>query len=136
MTKILVIDDDPDFCSTLEMVLEANGFEVEIARTPEEGVDKVLSVKPDLVILDVMMPSGYEGFEVARVVREKHKMIDLPILMLTSVHSVKKVPYRFTPDEQYLPVEVFLDKPVEPRQLLDTIREMLGTRREEPEHPL
>ena len=136
MHKILVIDDDPDFFLAVQMVLEANDFEVEAATTPEEGISKVLSTKPDLVILDVMMPTDYEGFDVAREIREKHKLIELPIFMLTSVHSVKKVPYRFAPDEDYLPVDVFLDKPIEPEHLVDTIQEMLGTRREEPEHPL
>lgn len=136
MHKILVIDDDPDFFLAVQMVLEAHDFEVEAATTPEEGVGKVLSAKPDLVILDVMMPTGYEGFDVAREIREKHKLIDLPIFMLTSVHSVKKVPYRFAPDEDYLPVDVFLDKPIEPEHLVDTIQEILGERREELEHPL
>jgi two-component system alkaline phosphatase synthesis response regulator PhoP len=136
MTKILVIDDDPDFLLAVRMVLEAHDFEMEAAMTPEEGISKVLSVEPDLVILDIMMPKGYEGFDVAREIREKHKLIDLPIFMLTSIHSTKNVPYRFAPDEDYLPVDVFLDKPIEPEQLVDTIQEMLGERREEPEHPL
>jgi two-component system alkaline phosphatase synthesis response regulator PhoP len=136
MTKILVIDDDPDFLLAVRMVLEAHNFEMEAAMTPQEGISKVLSAKPDLVILDIMMPTGYEGFDVAREIREKHKLIDLPIFMLTSIHSIKEVPYRFAPDEDYLPVDVFLDKPIEPEQLVDTIQEMLGKRREEPEHPL
>jgi len=136
MPKILVIDDEPDFLLAVQMVLEANDFEMETATTPEEGINKVLSAKPDLVILDVMMPTGYEGFDVAREIREKHRLIELPILMLTSIHRSKKVPYRFTPDEEYLPVDVFLDKPIEPEALVDTIREMLGERREEPELPL
>jgi DNA-binding response OmpR family regulator len=136
MTKILVIDDDPDFLLAVRMVLEAHNFEMEAAMTPKEGISKVLSAKPDLVILDIMMPTGYEGFDVAREIREKHKLIDLPVFMLTSIHSVKEVPYRFAPDEDYLPVDVFLDKPIEPEQLVDTIQEMLGKRREEPEHPL
>jgi len=136
MTKVLVIDDDVDFRLAVQMVLEAHDFEMEEAATPDEGIGKILSVEPDLVILDVMMPTDYEGFDVAREIREKHKLIDLPILMLTNVHSVKKVPYRFAPDEDYLPVDVFLDKPIEPEQLVATIQEMLGERREEPEHPL
>ena len=136
MTKVLVIDDDVDFRLAVQMVLEAHDFEMEEAATPDEGIGKILSVEPDLVILDVMMPTDYEGFDVAREIREKHKLIDLPILMLTNVHSVKKVPYRFAPDEDYLPVDVFLDKPIEPEQLVATIQEMLGERREEPELPL
>jgi len=136
MSKILVIDDDSDFLLAVQMVLKAHDFEMETAMTPEEGINKVLSTEPDLVILDVMMPTGYEGFDVAREIREKHKLIDLPVLMLTSIHSTKKVPYRFAPDEDYLPVDVFLDKPIEPEQLINTIQEMLGERREEPEYPL
>lgn len=136
MAKILVIDDDPDFCLAVRIVVEAHGFEMEEAATPEEGISKVLNVEPDLVILDIMMPTDYEGFDVAREIREKHKLIDLPILMLTSIHKTKKVPYRFAPDESYLPVDTFLDKPIEPEQLVGIIQEMLGKRREEPEHPL
>jgi DNA-binding response OmpR family regulator len=58
MAKILIIDDDPDFVLAARMPLEAAGFEVEEAATTEEGIEKVLSVQPDLVILDVMMPTG------------------------------------------------------------------------------
>ena len=136
MAKILVIDDDPDFVSAVRTALEAHGFEMEEALTPEDGVSKVLTVEPDLVILDVMMPTGYEGFDVAKEIREKHKLVDLPILVLTSVHSTKQVPYRFAPNEDYLPVDVFLDKPIKPEQLIDSIQEMLGERREEPQHLL
>ena len=136
MNKILIIDDDPDFRLAVRMVVEAHDFEMEEAATPDEGISKILSIEPDLVILDVMMPTDYEGFQVAREIREKHKLIGLPILMLTNVHSIKKVPYRFAPDEDYLPVDVFLDKPIEPEQLADTIQEMLGQRREELELPL
>jgi DNA-binding response OmpR family regulator len=136
VAKILVIDDDPDFLLAVKMALDAHDLEMETATTPEEGISKVLSVKPDLVILDVMMPTGYEGFDVARQIREKHKLIDLPILVLSSIHSTKKVPYRFAPNEDYLPVDVFLDKPIEPEQIVHMIQEMLGERREDPEHLL
>jgi len=136
MSKILIIDDDEDFNLSVRIVLEAHDFEVETATTPEEGIDKVLNTEPDLVILDVMMPMGYEGFDVAREIREEHNLKELPIVILTNVHNVRKVPYRFAPDEDYLPVDVFLDKPVELDALVATIGEMLGERREEPEHPL
>lgn len=136
MAKILVIDDDPDFVLAVRMPLEAADFEVEEAATAEEGIEKILSVQPDLVILDVMMPTGYEGFETARAIREEHGLKELPIVMLTSLHEKRQVPYRFAPDENYLPVDVFLDKPIEPDALVDTINELLGERREEPKHPL
>jgi CheY-like chemotaxis protein len=136
MPKVLIIDDDPDFNYVAQMVLEAHGFEVDTATTPEGGVNKVLSTEPDLVVLDVMMPTGYEGFDVAREIREEHNLTELPIVILTNVHNVGEVPYRFAPDEDYLPVDVFLDKPVDPEMLVDIIKEMLGERREELEYPL
>jgi CheY-like chemotaxis protein len=136
MAKILVIDDDPDFVLAVRMALEAHGFEVEEAATAEEGIERILSVRPDVVILDVMMPTGYEGFEAARAIREEHGLKDLPIVILTSLHGKRKVPYRFAPDETYLPVDVFLDKPIEPEALVETVNELLGERREEPKHPL
>lgn len=136
MSTILVIDDDQDFRYAVRMVLEGEGFEVETAANPEEGIEKALEVEPDLVVLDVIMPSDLEGFQVARALREEHNLIDLPILMLTAVHKVKEVPYRFAPDEEYLPVDVFMDKPIEPETLVRTVKEMLGEHREEPEYPL
>ena len=136
MSRILVVEDDPDFLYVVEMRLEAAGFEVETATTPEQGLSKVQSTKPDLVVLDVLMPAGYEGFEVARAIREELHLTELPIIILTAVHDVKRVPYRFAPDKDYLPVDVFLDKPTELDALIDIIREVLGERREEPEHPL
>jgi CheY-like chemotaxis protein len=136
MAKILVIDDDPDAVLAVRMPLEAHGFEVEEASTAEEGIAKILSACPDLVVLDVMMPTGHEGFEAARAIREEHGLKDLPIVILTSLHEQRHVPYRFAPDGTYLPVDVFLDKPIDPEGLVQTIDEVLGERREEPKQPL
>lgn len=136
MPKILVIDDDESLLVAMRLTLQGHGFEVETAMTPEEGINKVLSTEPDLVVLDVIMPVGYEGFEVARAIREEHKLVELPIVILSNVHSVKKVPYRFAPDADYLPVDVFLDKPSDLEEIVPTIKEVLGEKREEPTHPL
>lgn len=126
MQKILIIDDDKDFQDAVRLVLEDHGFDVASAYGPEEGTEKVRSEKPDLVILDVLMPTNYEGFDVARKIREELKMKELPILLLTAVHSEKKVPYRFAPHEEYLPVDYFMDKPVEPNVLVEKVNELLN----------
>ena len=116
--------------------MEAAGLEVSEAVNANTGFEKIRTDKPDLVILDVLMPSEYEGFDLARRIREELKLNDLPILMLSTVHDVKKLPYRFAPGEEYLPVNAFLDKPVPPETLMRKVREMLGLHREEPEAPL
>ena len=126
MSKILVIDDDKDFQEATQIVLEQSGFSVDSAYGPDEGLEKVRKERPDLVVLDVMMPTGYEGFEVARKIREELSLKDLPIIMLTAVHEVKKPPYRFAPDENWLAVDYFYDKPVEPDVLVGKIKEILN----------
>lgn len=136
MRKILIIDDDADFRNACRLTLESAGFGVSEAGSPEEGLDKVRAEQPDLVILDVLMPREYEGFEEARQIRENLKMTVLPILMLSAVHDVKEMAYRFEPDQTYLPVDAFLDKPAAPKVLLRTVEEMLGLHREIPEDPL
>lgn len=136
MCTILIIDDDADMREACRLVLESAGFPVSEAADPAEGLNKVQTEKPDLVILDVLMPRDYEGFEVARRIREELGMTDLPILMLSAVHDVKETPYRFEPSEPYLPVQAFLDKPVAPETLLRKVQDMLGTHRQEPEEPL
>ncbi len=136
MPKILMIDDDEDFLVATRLALEAHDFEMETATTAQEGIDRILSGEPDLVILDVIMDKPYEGFEIARALREDHHLMELPIVMLSAVHSEKQVPYRFAPDKEYLPVDVFLDKPIKPEALINTIRALLGELRVEPKHPL
>jgi CheY-like chemotaxis protein len=126
MPKILVIDDDQDLQEATRLVLEKNGFEVVSAYNPEEGLEKVQSENPDLVILDVLMPSNFEGFEVARAIREELKLLKLPIILLTAVHGEKKVPYRFAPHEQWLPVDYFFDKPVAHDVLVAKVKEFLN----------
>ena len=84
MLKILMIDDDKDLQEATRIVLEKHNFEFASAYDPEEGLKKVQSEKPDLVILDVLMPSDYEGFKVARDIREKLNMRKLPIILLTA----------------------------------------------------
>lgn len=126
MPKILVIDDDKDFQETTRIVLEKSGFQVISAYDPEEALRKVQEDTPDLVILDVMMPRDFEGFEVARKIREELKLVELPIVLLTAVHGTKKVPYRFAPHEQWLPVDYFYDKPLAPGVLVAKVREYLN----------
>ena len=126
MPKILIIDDDISFQDACGLVLKKNNFSVVAAYTPEEGIEKIKSEKPDLIILDVIMPKDFEGFDIAVKVREELKLVELPIIILSAVHDVKKVPYRFAPDNNYLPVDYFYDKPVAPDMLIKKIKEILN----------
>jgi len=128
--KILLVDDDPDQRLTMRLPLEAAGYAVFEAVSLTEGLDKVKEVKPDLIILDVMMDTMTSGFQFALEVHsqnpnsEYRQFKDVPILMLTAIHST--TPLRFGADEDYLPVDEFLDKPVDPEVLLAKVRQRLG----------
>jgi len=129
MPKILVIEDDPDMLAALRMPLEASGYEMIAAATGEEGLQKVEEVEPDLIILDVMMETTTAGFQVSLQLRSPDPESEyaayrhIPILMLTAIHTTTSL--RFGPDEAYLPVDDFVDKPIDPDVLLEKVRALI-----------
>lgn len=128
--SILIIDDDPDQRLVVRLPLEAAGYEVIEATNPTEGRDTVLETRPDLIILDVMMDSTTAGFQLALELHSREddsefkEIRDTPIIMLTAIHST--TPLRFAPDDDYLPVQTFLEKPVDPELLLAKVRDFIG----------
>jgi CheY-like chemotaxis protein len=120
-----VIDDDPDIVMAVRLTLESGGYQVVSASSGQEGVQKVKSEHPDLLILDVMLETHTEGFQLALKLHspdpasELNQFKDTPILMLTAIHST--TPMRYEPDIDYLPVELFVDKPVNPEDLLKKV---------------
>jgi DNA-binding response OmpR family regulator len=128
--KILIIDDDDDLVHALRLPLEAAGYQVFRAASGNEGLLKVKEVNPDLIILDVMMDTTTEGFHVSLSLRspdprsEYQPYSRIPILMLTSIHATTTL--RFGPDKDYLPVDAFIEKPIEPAELLKTVRTHLA----------
>jgi two-component system alkaline phosphatase synthesis response regulator PhoP len=129
MPKILIIEDDVDMAEAVRMPLEAEGYEVVHALTGEEGLQKVKKIEPDLIILDVMMETTTAGFQVSLQLRsprpdsEYAAYKDTPILMLTAIHDTTSL--RFGPDEAYLPVDDFVDKPIEPDVLLEKVAALI-----------
>lgn len=128
--KILIIDDDDDLVHALRLPLEAAGYRVSRAASGNEGLQKVKEVNPDLILLDVMMDTTTEGFHVSLALRspdaksEYQAYSKIPILMLTSIHSTTNL--RFGPDKDYLPVDAFIEKPIEPAELLKKVRKHLA----------
>ncbi len=127
--KILIVDDDPDIALATRLCLESAGYEVLEAHNSETGLATVQGNRPDLIILDVMMDSTTEGFQMALTLRSPdpnsgyQAYSNIPIIMQTSIHST--TPVRFAPDQDYLPVDKFLDKPVEPEELLRVVAALL-----------
>lgn len=131
MARILIIDDDPDITEAIRLVLGAAGHEVGEARSGAQGLARIKEFGPDLVILDVMMESDTTGFHVAYQVRSRNptspydRYRDVPILMLTAVGRQKGMTFSPDADREFLPVDDYVEKPIQPRDLLRRIEALL-----------
>jgi CheY-like chemotaxis protein len=125
--KILITDDDQDIRDSVQAILEPLQYEVVTAASKVEGLEKVESEKPDLIILDVMMSSWQDGFEMARELKKDPQHKDIPILMMTGVKEQTGLNFKSAAgDPTWCPVEEFLDKPVEPDVLIAKVEKLLS----------
>ena len=122
--KVLLVDDDADFVDLHKVVLEKNGYEVAVAYNGDQCKQKVKSDKPDVIVLDIMMASVGDGMFVAQDLRKDEVCKDIPIIVVTAVNQTP--PFNIGPDEAWLPVDVFLEKPVEPERLLAEIEKKVA----------
>ena len=118
--KILMVDDDRDLTEAVAGLLEAEGYEVITENDGKEGVRRAKEEKPDLMLLDVMMP-GADGFDIAREMHADEEINKIPVIMLTGIRQVMGLAYKFSPDEVWLPVKAVLEKPINPELLLKTV---------------
>lgn len=117
--KILVVDDEPDIVTLVESRLNANGYEVFTAYSGHEGLEKCKLLKPDAVILDIMMPE-IDGSAMAAQMKEDPNTRQIPIIFLTAIIEPKEVPANHLVGGHY-----FLAKPFESEELLDMLRRIL-----------
>ena len=123
--KVLVVEDNPDEAQMVKMILEPRGYEVTLAADGRQGLDKVHSEKPDLVILDVMMPV-LDGFSMCRKLREDPEYADTRVILLTAVGAhIRDSSY---PLNGVLRAEAqeYLEKPVDPEALLATVDRLVA----------
>jgi CheY-like chemotaxis protein len=128
--KIMVIDDDVQLVDTVKTLLESVGYQVSSAYQSEKGMELAKEVKPDLILLDIMFagPPGPDGIEISRQLREDPVLKDTPVVVLSGVKKVLDMPVKLAPDEVYMPVAAFLEKPFKPNELLAEIEKILGPR--------
>lgn len=124
--KIVVVDDDQDIRDSLQAILEGNQFIVTTAANKIEGMKTIRDINPDLAILDVMMDTWEDGFEMARELKKDPDFKEMPILMLTGVKQRTGIDFKSTAgDPDWCPVDAFLNKPVEPDTLIAEIEKLL-----------
>lgn len=117
--KILVVDDETELVKAIQIRLEQADYQVIAAYDGQEGLDKVRSEKPDLIVLDLMLPK-MDGYKVCRMLKFDEKYKNIPIIMLTAraQESDEKLGYETGAD-------AYLTKPFESTVLLGKIKELL-----------
>jgi DNA-binding response OmpR family regulator len=146
--KVLVVDDDENTVKFLSAALKENGYEPVGALDGKEGMEKIESENPDLVILDVMMPKK-TGFVLFKQLRRNEKYKDLPVIMLTGVADVledldsqsgeeevrpfdslreaMRKSIREMRDDGLVKPEMFIDKPIDPELVIARVRDLIGS---------
>jgi two-component system, OmpR family, alkaline phosphatase synthesis response regulator PhoP len=118
--RILIADDEENIVISLEFLMKREGFEVSIAQDGEQAVEKIRAEKPDLVLLDVMMPKK-SGFEVCQEIRSDPSLNAVRILMLTAKGRETEVAKGLA-----LGADSYVTKPFSTKELVERIRSMLA----------
>jgi len=123
--RILVVDDEPDFCSIVQGQLEKEGFDVELAYNGVEGMEKVQANPPDAIVLDVMMPEK-DGYEMCKELKADSNLCNIPVLLLTAVAShVTSTRYSHA-DGMSTEADDYIAKPASAEAISQSIRQMLN----------
>lgn len=129
--EVLIVDDDFDFVETTEIVLKSNGYETRTAHDGEEALEKVMEKVPDIILLDIMMKTKGDGIWASEQIRSKENAKKVPIIMITAVNQdADMLKFHFEKDagtdSSYIPVNVFMEKPIEIKDLLAEINRLIG----------
>jgi len=122
--KVLLVDDDKDFVEATKMVLESKPYEVFVAYNGDEGLAKARKEKPDLIILDVIMPVK-DGFTAAEQLKKDPELKKIPVIMLTSFSQKVGETSISVGRGMTLDAEDYVDKPVSPQELLKRVERLL-----------
>jgi DNA-binding response OmpR family regulator len=121
--KILLVDDDVDFAEATKIILESKSYDVFLAHDGQEGLKRVQTVQPDLIILDVMMPH-MDGYEACARLKADPAFCHIPILLLTAVGDA--MPSSKYTKEMGMKTEAddYIPKPVEPLELVGRVENL------------
>ena len=125
--KILVIDDDPTIQTTVKKVLESKAYQVVSALDGDEGLKRVIEERPDLIILDVIMP-GKHGFDVCRELKTDPRYYffsHIPVLMLTVYPNDREKMHLSMGEGMAMEAEDYLHKPFNPSELAKRVEDLL-----------
>ncbi len=123
--RVLVVDDEPDFVAVVKTYLEKAGFQVDVAYDGVQGLDKVRTQRPDVIVLDMMMPEK-DGYTVCRELKQDSAYKDIPIVLLTAVGSkVSSTTYSHF-DGMSMEADDYLPKPASAEEITESVKRLLG----------
>lgn len=117
--KILLVDDERDLVEAVKFRLEANDYDVIAAYDGQEALDKARKEKPDLIILDLMLPK-MDGYKVCAMLKRDSRYSTIPIIMFTARAGDSDAKLG-----KEMGADAYITKPFEPKALLDTIKELI-----------
>jgi len=120
---VLIIDDDRDFVTAIESLLQCSGYQVRSAFSGREGLHLARTLRPDLILLDVMMTERTEGFFMLQEARRIPELSQTPVIVISSIYADQPI-FRVSPEAGWLPANLFLPKPVDPARLLAEVRRL------------
>lgn len=120
--KILIVDDDLDFLEATGLLLESDGYEALHASNGQEGFQRAKEQSPDLILLDMMMTYKTEGAEMAKALASDAATHNIPLILITGAKKEMGFPFDIESDDKDLPVKMVLEKPIQPEQLLRTVK--------------
>ena len=118
---VLVVDDDPDLVETVGLMLESNNFEVGKAYDGIEAGESIKARRPDLLILDVMMPRK-DGYKLCAELKKAPATKGIPIIMLTAVGEAVSTTSYSHAEGMSMEAEDYIEKPVDTKKLLESVR--------------
>ena len=119
---ILVVDDDPDLVESISMKLESGNFRVNKAYDGIEAWDKIKDERPDLIVLDVMMPRK-NGYELCKELKNDEKYKDITVVLLTAVGDAVTTTTYTHMDGKTTPADDFIPKPIDLDKLMEIVKE-------------
>ena len=125
--KILIVDDDPNFLEICSAILEESDYQVDTASSSQEGLEKLVSERPDLLLLDIMMTTMDEGLTFATSLKQREDLNKIPIMIVSAQPDAEKGYQRSIDKEMdWISAEMFMEKPINPQDLLHNVRLLIG----------
>jgi two-component system, OmpR family, alkaline phosphatase synthesis response regulator PhoP len=124
--KVLIIDDDNDFCEATKLILDKGGFEVFLADTGKSGIDAASKLKPDLAIVDMMMETWSEGFNVVSKLKAAVATKKIKLILLSAVDIQGPYSEANEPSDNDAKADLVLAKPIKANDLITYVRNLIG----------